>query len=130
MSRKYLNNFKDEKVNIFKKLLSEKIAFKKLLYVSFGLSIINLTLVIALQKYLPPQVPLFYGAAEGEEQLTSSLGLIIPASLSIILILLNSLLSLFLESNFLQKILSIVSFTVTLLSAITVIKIILLIGSF
>ena len=103
MSRKYLNNFKDEKVNIFKKLLSEKIAFKKLLYVSFGLSIINLTLVIALQKYLPPQVPLFYGAAEGEEQLTSSLGLIIPASLSIILILLNSLLSLFLESNFLQK---------------------------
>jgi hypothetical protein len=130
MSRKYLNNFRDEKVNIFKKLLSEKIAFKNLIYIAFGLSIVNLIFVIALQKYLPPQVPLFYGAAEGEEQLTSSLGLLIPGCLSIILILLNSLLSLFLESSFLQKILSVVSFTVTLLSAITVTKIILLIGSF
>jgi len=130
MSKKHLTNFKNERVNVFKKLPSEKIAFKNLIYISFGLSTLSLILVLALQKYLPPQIPLFYGMAEGEEQLTSSLGLLIPAGLSLILVLLNSLISLFLENTFLQKILSVVSFTVTLLSVITVTKIVLLIGSF
>lgn len=129
MSKKYTTSFKDKRANNFKKLISEKIAFKRLIYISLALNVLNLLMISLLQRHLPPQVPLFYGMAEGEEQLTTSFGLLIPGSLSILIILINGLLSLLLESKFLQKTLSAVSFTVSLLSAITVTKIVLLIGN-
>lgn len=129
MASKNFTNTKDKKGDSFINLFSEKLAFKNLIYSSVALNIINLLTVIILQKFLPPQVPLFYGLVEGEEQLTSSIGLIIPAGLSISLLLTNCAISLLLENRFLQKTLTTTSFTVSLLSAITVAKIVFLVGS-
>ncbi|MCL4387031.1 hypothetical protein M1307_01380, partial [Patescibacteria group bacterium] len=113
-----------------KKLFSERIALKNFIYISLVLNSLNLLLVLIFQKNLPPQVPLFYGATESEEQLTSSLGLLIPSIFSYFLIFFNILISTSLQNRFLQKILTITSFTISLLSAITVVKIIFLVGSF
>lgn len=87
-------------------------------------------LIVILRNMLPPQVPLFYGLAEGEAQLTPTLGLAIPSVTSICIVLINSLLMALVKDEFLKRILVYSSLAVTILSAITTIRIILLVGSF
>lgn len=113
-----------------KNLISEKIPLKRFVYVALTLNILNLITVLILQKNLPPQVPLFYGFAESEQQLTTTLGLIIPSIYSFAVVFINIIFTLFISSDYLKKILSIASFTISLLSIITVVKIIILVGFF
>ena len=102
----------------------------KIVWVSFLIGFITLLTVILSQKYLPPQVPLFYGLPEGENQLSSSWGLAIPGAVSLIITGLNLLICLFLENRFLQKSLILSSLTVSIFSFVTTIKILFLVGSF
>ena len=109
---------------------SGKLPAKRLLYMSFCVSLFNIVLVLILQRFLPPQVPLFYGEAVGESQLTTNIGLTIPGVVAFSVTVINLIISLFLESVFLKKTLILTALSVSLLSFITTIKIILLVGSF
>lgn len=109
--------------------------WKKLIYRNYFLSaiIINLTTALSLiflRGYLPPLAPLFYGRPAGTAQLTSTLGLLIAPSVSFLVSVLNLGISILVKDDFLKKILAISSLIISLLTTITIIKIIFLVGFF
>lgn len=85
--------------------------------------------VLLLREHLPPTVPLFYGRPRGAEQLAPQLFLLVPPGLSILVTILNAIFIALTEDKFIRKVLVGISFAATLLSAITIVKIILLVGS-
>ena len=106
------------------------IPYRKL---SLSLVLINIaiiTLVYNLTYYLPPEIPLYYGAAEGVDQLASSNMLILPGFISLLIILTNLTLSVLINSDFIKKALILGAVVATFFSTITIIKIFFLIGSF
>ena len=106
------------------------IPLKKLLYTSFILTLVSITAVLVLQQNLPPEVPLFYRLPEGNNQLTSSKGLVIPGLLSLAILAVNTIFSFFTKNTFLKKTLIIAVFTTSLFLAVTTFKILFLVGSF
>jgi hypothetical protein len=107
-----------------------KTPMTNILYLSVFVSVITILLVIFIQGSLPPEIPLFYGFAEGQEQLSSPIGLIIPSICSLTIVIINTMLILKLKNDLLKKSLIIASFATTFFSFVTTIKIILLVGSF
>ena len=89
-------------------------------------NVLLIIIIILISNRLPPQVPLYYGIPRGERQLVSPLALILPIALSSLFITLNSVFAYFTKTVFLKNILVIGGFFASLLSVITVIKIILL----
>ncbi len=81
------------------------------------------------QKYLPPQIPLFYGMAEGEEQLAGSIWLFLPNSLALIFLLVDGFVSSLIDENFTKKILIVAGIIATFFATITTVKIFFLVGS-
>ena len=108
----------------------KKPPFLKLIYISIFLNLICILGIIAIKQSLPPEAPLFYGLAEGEDQLTTTLGLTLPGVASIFIVLINLLIATFIENELLRKSLIIAGFFVSVLSFITTIQIVLLIGAF
>lgn len=107
----------------------ERLPFFKLIVISLitGLVIIGLGL---LSKFiLPPQIPIFFGFPQTEEQLAPSLSIIIPPIISLIFVLINSIIAINIENGYVKKSLAFGSLVITLLSTIAVIKIIFLVGS-
>ena len=99
---------------------------------AFGpLTISLFTCLIALlaQVVLPPQIPLFYGLPVSTEQLSPSLGLLIPGGLVVGINLFNLFLWMKINDKYLKRILLISSYIVSLFVIITTIKIIFLVGS-
>lgn len=128
---------KQTRVKLWQGKLSDKsqkrlevLPFKKLAFASLLISCATIVLVILLRKFLPPEVPLFYGRPKGEEQLATSFSLIIPSLVSFSILVLNSVVSLFLEDEFLRKALVLAGVSIVFFSTITTIKIFLLVGSF
>lgn len=113
-----------------KAVLTEKLPLKNFLYTSFVICMVGIVLVYLSQRNLPPEVPLFYGLPEGDEQLTTSQGLVIPYLAALAIILINTVVVYFTRNSFLQKTLVLTSFAISILSFITTIKITLLIGNF
>ena len=112
-----------------KKLL-EKLPVSKPLW---GILIFNLIIIIAVfltRGFLPPVVPLFYGFPKGADQLAPSVALTIPPTIAIIVTLVCVVLITIFKDEFLKKILLATSIVVSILSFVTVLKIILLVGSF
>lgn len=103
---------------------------EKYFYVGCLISFLSLVFALIIQKALPPQIPLFYGLPQGEEQLSTSLGLTIPSAFSFIVILINYFLVRFLKDDFLKKALSVAGLAVSVLAAITTVKIAFLVGHF
>jgi len=118
------------RITINKSVLEEKIPFIKYVYASLALNLVLVIVLVAIRKFLPPKIPLFYGTAEGESQLAPSWALIIPNLSAIIISLINNTLSLFAKDDFLKKTLVIASLGISLLATITVVKIVFLVGSF
>ncbi len=106
----------------------KNVPFKNFVAAAFLLNIIVILIVLILQNFLPPQVPLFYGLPEGEEQLVSSLMLIVPSAASLLILVINLSISYFLKEDFFKKILVITAIGITIFSLVTTIKIILLIS--
>ena len=100
------------------------------LIASLGLASAMILIVFALMGTLPPEVPLLYGAAEGEAQLVSSWVLAAPGAFSILVVLINSALLGLTKDEFTKKVLAVSALIVTLFSAVTTLKIIMLIASF
>ena len=92
-------------------------------------SITTIARVIIFRGFLPPQLPLFYGLPKGEQQLTSSINLVIPSLISLGIIVINYSLSTLLEDDFLKKALVLTAIVCVFFSTITTIKIFFLVGS-
>lgn len=119
-----------EKSNVGKVLLNLDIPFRNYIFATLALNVFMVALSLLLRIFLPPQVPLYYGLAEGEGQLGSSWELIIPNLTALTITVVNLALSRFVSDDFLKKTLAISSIGVTLLATITIFKIIFLVGSF
>lgn len=129
-STKPRKNIKLKKIVDSSKSSFKKVPLLKLIYITIAINLVTCLLVLIFQGNLPPEVPLFYGLAEGEEQVVPSLWLLIPTASSALLLLLNTLLALLLKDDFLQKTLILTSFALAVLSLTTSIKIVFLVGSF
>jgi len=103
---------------------------EKYFYAGCIFSFLSLVFALIVRKTLPPQIPLFYGLPQGEEQLSTSLGLTLPSAFSFVIIFINYLLVRFLKNDFLKKALSVSSLIVSVLAGITTVKIAFLVGHF
>lgn len=110
--------------------LTKNIPYIKLLYASLTLNILLLVFMFLFQDRIPPEVPLFYGYPDGEDQLAQKSSLIVPSLVSIVSIIINSVIAYFSKDEFVKKILIITGFAITFLSILTTLKIILLVGNF
>lgn len=111
------------------RVVSSRTPFVKATLIAFLVNFSTVILNLTLKGRLPPEVPLFYGAAEGQEQIAASSLLIIPPIVSSLFIAVNIFLSYFLEDEFLKKALILAAISTSLLAATTTIKIIFLVGS-
>jgi len=102
----------------------------KLFYFTLAINTIILAYVFSIQKKLQPEVPLFYGLPEGQDQLTNPLNLAIPALISFAITGVNFAICLLIKRKFFQQALVVTSFGVSIFLMITIIKITLLIGSY
>ena len=109
-------------------ILRSKIPFKNYLAASLLLAFATGTFVLLFQGNLPPEVPLFYGAAEGETQVAPSWMLIFPSVFSILTIVGNFFLTFLTSDEFIKKVLVISALVVTLFSVVTTLKIIFLVS--
>src|SRR3989344_7212854 len=100
-----------------------RLPLKYLLSVSLIVNIAAITLILTLNDKLPPQIPLFYGLAESEDQLANSSYLILPNLCALIIIIANSVIAVFLKDGLSKKALIIAGVTATALATITVFKI-------
>jgi hypothetical protein len=80
--------------------------------------------ILVIQGSLPPQVPLFYGLPQGEEQLTFAQLLLVPPVIAIIISIINFLLIRAIKVEFLKMVLLAGMVLTTILSSVTIAKII------
>ncbi|MEJ2348003.1 MAG: hypothetical protein P8Y17_02260 [Patescibacteria group bacterium] len=120
----------EEKIAKNKDVIVEKIPFKDFVGTIILINILIIALVVLVQIFLPPQIPLFYGLPEGEAQLAPSLSLIIPSLVSLVIMITNITISYFLKDEILKKFLITTAIGVSIFSIVTTIKIVLLVGSF
>ena len=128
MARKNKLTINTQKAKGVNKFLADKIAFIKFVYTALIFNLLNVVVVVLMQKNLPPELPLFYGYTQSDQQLSTTFGLFIPGVVSLAITLVNTALSILIPNDFLKKTLSIASFVISLLFLITVLKIIFLVG--
>ena len=105
------------------------IPFGRFMVYGIFINLILVILIFIFRNNLPPQIPLFYGLPEGEEQLASGLTLALPSLLSLIISFLNLGLSFIIQEEFIKRALILSSLLVTLFSLITTLKIFFLVGN-
>ncbi|MBI3577552.1 hypothetical protein HY086_05945 [Candidatus Gottesmanbacteria bacterium] len=93
------------------------------------LIVLSVAILILRAKDLPPMVPLWYAKAWGEEQLASPWWLIILPTTSLVVYVTNVIASAYLTAEHLvfTQLLYATSFIVTLLSFVTLVKILFLV---
>ncbi len=104
--------------------------YKKYIYLSFTVIAVSLLSILIFRDFLPPLVPLFYGRPVGQAQLVGTLGLLIAPLVALIITLTNLFFARLVEDNFLKKVLVLSSSFISLLSLITILKIVFLVGFF
>jgi|SRR5688572_32523789 len=104
--------------------------FKNYIYMSIGLNVLTIVIILLFKGLIPPVVPFFYGKPVGDGQLIPALGLLIAPLASLFITTLNLGLSSMTSDNFLKKVYAASTLLFTLLTTITVIKIIFLVGFF
>lgn len=113
----------------FKNERLEKLPLKKNYIFSILLSIFIVACGLLAQLILPPEIPLFYGQPQNEEQLAKSIFIILPSVVSLFIAILNAYISTLIESTYLKKVLSLISISISILAAVTTFKIIFLVGN-
>ena len=124
-----------------KKIWKEKFGKKKivipdstpfrgyLIYIIFA-NLITIVFTLVVHKWLPPEIPLFYGKPQGNEQLASSWLLVLPGLISLLILFTNLAIVNLIKNDFSRKTLILAAIGATFFSTITTFKIIFLIGSF
>lgn len=108
----------------------ESTPFRGYFYLSSAINLFSALAIFLTRNLLPPVVPLLYGHPEGAEQLVPKLGLLVAPAVAMIITIINLLLTRLIKNEFLQKILVLSAFLISVLAAITILKIIFLVGSF
>lgn len=125
----FTNGFrKGQFISLKKPEVIENIPLSKLFYFTLLINLFSIAGILTIQKRLPPEIPLFYGLAEGEDQLSARLGLLAPSLISAIITLANLLFALLVGNVFLKRTLIAAGFCVSTLSLLTTIQIIFLVG--
>lgn len=118
-------------LNPTQKIEKGNFPFKKYLKISLVINLGAIFLILAFQYFLPPQVPLLYGLAEGEDQLVPKILLILPNSFSLLILIFNLMLANTGQKNeFSRKVLVFVPIVTTILATITTLRIFFLVGNF
>ena len=125
VNTKFINTTIDKS----KLVVSEGIAYSKLLYISFAINIFTIILVFVFGKFLPPEVPLLYGLAEGESQLVGKNSLVLPSLISITVVLANTAVSLLISDDYLQKALMVTAFASSIIASVAILEVLFLVGS-
>jgi len=112
------------------KLALKNIPFFQIVLPIFSIHILGMLLYLGVQSNLPPVVPLLYGLPYGEEQLVPKLFLLSPLVVGLVILILNTVIIKFTKDNFSQKALLYLIIATSLLSIVTVTKIVFLVGSF
>ncbi len=108
----------------------KKVTYRNYFLAAIIVNIVTALLILILKQNLPPLVPLLYGRPAGEAELTVTAGLFIAPGVALIVTFLNLFISFWVKDDFLKKILAISSIVISSLMAITIIKIIFLVGFF
>ncbi len=108
----------------------DRLPYKNCVYGAFAVNAILIILIFIFKTHLPPQIPLYYGLARGEQQLAENIYLSIPSLASSLILIANLVLAYFIKDEFIQKTLVISALAGSLLATITVTKIIFVVGSF
>lgn len=106
----------------------DKLPLKESIYTSFGISVFLILMVFVLQGFLPPQVPLFYGEPVGENQLVLPIFLSLAPLFALTMTLINTFIASKIKDDFTQKVLIVSSLFISILSFITLLRIIFLVG--
>ncbi len=107
-----------------------KVPLRRYLYAAAILNLIVILALILLKNFLPPVAPVLYGRPTGESQLLPTLGLTIAPSVSLLIIITNTMIAALSKNSFLKKILVLNSLLASLLTTIAVLKIVFLVGFF
>lgn len=107
----------------------EKLPLKKMFVASFFISVATILLGLIAQIILPPEIPLFYGLPQTSEQLSPAIFIILPSLASILITIINAIISIKIDGNYLKRTLAFASIAVSILAVITTYKIIFLVGS-
>lgn len=94
------------------------------------LSILSAIGFLAVKSFLPPLVPLFYGRPTGVEQLMPTWFLLIIPGVSIVITIINVFINISAEDELIKKNVAVGAFVLSLMTTVTLIKIILLVGFF
>jgi hypothetical protein len=108
----------------------KNLPYKGCIYFSIILNAVSVIFILVLKRILPPVVPLFYGLPAGADQLTSNLGLLLAPATGFAITAVNVFISNMTRDIFLRRALIISSAFASILLAITVIKIVFLVGFF
>lgn len=108
----------------------KKLPFRELVVSGIVLNLAVILLFFLLRNFLPPVLPLLYGRPAGSGQLLPDFGILLAPGLSMLFILINVIISNFLTDNFSKKLLISSAFLISLLTSITALKIIFLVGFF
>ena len=95
-----------------------------------GLNLTVVVLFLLIKGFLPPIIPLLYGRPSGAGQLLPDWGILLAPALSTLLIIINVVTSNYVLAVFSKKLLIAAGCLVSLLTTITVLKIIFLVGFF
>jgi hypothetical protein len=124
-------------VQIWNRKLSAKknieiidLPFKNTLIFFFLFNLVLIIIILLIQNMLPPQIPLFYGLAEGEEQLVFRIWLILPSLVTLLVMIINSLIAFTAKDVFIKKSLIVSLLALSILTITTTFKIAFLVGNF
>jgi len=107
----------------------EKLPLKNLIIFSLATNLLFLLIAGLSTFILPPEIPLFYGLPKTSEQLVKSFLITIPSLITFILTIINSVIAINIEGQYLKKALAFVTILLTVLNIVTTYKIIALVGS-
>jgi hypothetical protein len=110
--------------------MAKKIAFRNLFFAAGIINVIGAFIPLVCKSFLPPVAPLFYGRPSGPEQLIVTLGLTIAPLFSLGITIINLFLNIWIKDQFIKKVLAVSALGISILTIITVVKIVLLIGFF
>ena len=108
----------------------KRVPFHNYFFIATIINILSVAVVLAVQGFLPPIVPLFYGRPEGVAQLVKPLGLLIAPATSLLISAINLILNIWTSDIFLRKILAVTSLIFSIIGLITIVKISFLVGFF
>lgn len=108
----------------------KKVIFKNYFLAAIIVSLVTIVGILAVKSFLPPLVPLFYGKPAGVEQLASTWMIIIVPAISVLITIINLFISTAVKDEFVQKIVAVSAFVISVMSGITVAKIVTLVGFF